>query len=85
MPRKSNQLKSTTELTVQQRQFVDILVENWGNISKADAASKAGYTSERGKPYEQASRLLNPDLNPHVCRYFEKECQKNKKNMIKIN
>ena len=42
MPRKSNQLKSTTELTVQQRQFVDILVENWGNISKADAASRAG-------------------------------------------
>ena len=76
MPRKPNQLKSTTELTVQQRQFVDILVENWGNISKADAASKAGYTSERGKPYEQASRLLNPDLNPHVCRYFEKRMSK---------
>ena len=76
MPRKPNQLKSTTELTVQQRQFVDILIENWGNISKADAASKAGYTSERGKPYEQASRLLNPDLNPHVCRYFEKRMSK---------
>ena len=66
MPRKPNQLKSTTELTVQQRQFVDILIENWGNISKAD----------RGKPYEQASRLLNPDLNPHVCRYFEKRMSK---------
>ena len=44
MPRKPNQLKSTTELTVQQRQFVDILIENWGNISKADAAAKDGYT-----------------------------------------
>ena len=32
MPRKPNQLKSTTELTVQQRQFVDILVENCKNI-----------------------------------------------------
>ena len=41
MPRKPNQLKSTTELTVQQRQFVDILVENWGSITKVDALLKA--------------------------------------------
>lgn len=43
-----------------------------GSDEKADAKRKAGYTSTRGKPYEQASRLLNPDLNPHVCRYLEK-------------
>ena len=37
---------------------------------------KAGYTSKNGKPYEMASKLLNPDLNPHVCRYLEKRLQK---------
>lgn len=76
MVKKSNQLKSSIELTAQQRKFVDILVSNWGQIKKADAAEKAGYTSTRGKPYEQASRLLNPDLNPHVCRYLEKRLQR---------
>ena len=76
MAKKPNQLKPTVQLTAQQRNFVDVLVANWGQISKADAAEKAGYTSTRGKPYEQASRLLNPDLNPHVCRYFEKRMQR---------
>ena len=76
MGKKSNQLKTSMELTAQQRNFVDILVANWGQMKKADAAEKAGYTSTRGKPYEQASRLLNPDLNPHVCRYLEKRLQK---------
>ena len=76
MGKKSNQLKTSMELTAQQRNFVDILVANWGQMKKADAAEKAGYTSTRGKPYEQASRLLNPDLNPHVCRYLEKKLQK---------
>ena len=76
MGKKSNQLKTSVELTAQQRNFVDILVANWGQMKKADAAEKAGYTSTRGKPYEQASRLLNPDLNPHVCRYLEKKLQK---------
>jgi hypothetical protein len=41
-----------------------------------DAAIKAGYTSKKGKPYEMASKLLNPDLNPHVCRYLEKRLQR---------
>ena len=50
MVKKSNQLKSSIELTAQQRKFVDILVSNWGQIKKVDAAEKAGYTSTRGKP-----------------------------------
>ena len=72
MGKKSNQLKTSMELTAQQRNFVDILVANWGQMKKADAAEKAGYTSTRGKPYEQASRLLNPDLNPHVVAFMNK-------------
>ena len=76
MGKKPNALKTTIELTAQQRKFVDILVANWGQIKKVDAAEQAGYKSKNGKPYEIASRLLNPDLNPHVCRYLEKKLQK---------
>ena len=76
MGKKPNALKTTIELTAQQRKFVDVLVANWGQIKKVDAAEQAGYKSKNGKPYEIASRLLNPDLNPHVCRYLEKKLQK---------
>ena len=76
MGKKPNQLKTTLELTAQQRKFVDILVANWGNIKKVDACLQAGYTSKKGKPYEMASKLLNQDLNPHICRYLEKRLQR---------
>jgi hypothetical protein len=35
---------------------------------------KLGYTTKNPdkKPFEIASRLTNPELNPHVCRYLEK-------------
>ena len=75
MPQLRKHLRKTSDLKEQQKKFVDILVENWGQISKVDAAMKAGYKSktESGKPYDQASRLLNPDINPHICRYLEKK------------
>ena len=73
MAGKKNLLKTTIELTQKQRSFVDILVENWGKISKVDAAKQAGYQSKKVEgPVETASRLTNPALNPHVCRYLEK-------------
>jgi len=72
MTRKSNQLKTVSELTPKQRLFVDYYVDNYGQCSKVEAALKAGYTSKSNYgPTETASRLLNPDLNPHVVRYFE--------------
>jgi len=89
MPRKPNILKKTNELTPKQMKFVDILVANWGSISKADAALQAGYTSEgnEGKPYALASRLTNPDQSPHICRYLEKrlsqEIEKYEKDKLK--
>jgi phage terminase small subunit len=77
MARRSNQIKTITELTLKQKKFVDIYVENWGNISKVDAARAAGYESKKPQgPTEIASRLTNPDLNPHVCRYMELKLQK---------
>jgi len=73
MTRKKNILKTTSDLTPKQRAFVDILVANWGHISKVDACIQAGFgkDSER-KPFDIASRLTNPELYPHVCRYLEK-------------
>ena len=73
MPKKANQLKSISELTSRQRKFVDIYVSNYGEITKVEAAKQAGFTStNKYGPVDQASRLLNPDKNPHVVRYFEK-------------
>ena len=73
MPKKANQLKTITELTPRQRKFVDIYVANYGEISKVEAAKQAGFTStNKYGPRDQASRLLNPDKNPHIVRYFEK-------------
>jgi len=77
MAKKKNSLKTVTELTPKQKLFVDNLVENWGKISKVKAASLAGYKSNKPEgPTEVASRLTNPDLNPHVCRYLESRLQK---------
>jgi hypothetical protein len=73
MTRKPNQLKTVSELTPKQRMFVDYYVENYGKATKVEAALHAGYTSKsKYGPTETASRLMNPDLNPHVVRYFEK-------------
>ena len=88
MAGKSNLLKTTIELTQKQRSFVDILVANWGKISKVDAARQAGYKSAKEDgPVETASRLTNPKLNPHVCRYLEKrlsqELQKYEKDKLR--
>ena len=77
MAKKKNSLKTITELTPKQKLFVDNLVENWGKRSKVKAASIAGYKSNKPEgPTEVASRLTNPDLNPHVCRYLESRLQK---------
>ncbi|MDA0987485.1 MAG: hypothetical protein O3A55_07810 [Bacteroidetes bacterium] len=77
MGKKKNALKSFSELTSKQRMFVDIYVENYGQISKVKAAELAGYKSKsQYGPTEIASRLTNIDLNPHVCRYMEMRMQK---------
>jgi len=74
MPKKANMLKTIHELTPKQRKFVDVLVANWGMISKTDAAKEAGYKSEtKNGLSEMASRLTNPNKNPHVVRYMEKK------------
>jgi phage terminase small subunit len=88
MTKKRNVVKTTADLTPKQRKFVDVLVANWGQMTKADACIEAGFTAPAGKkPYEIASRLTNPELNPHVCRYLEKrlsqELQKYEKDKLR--
>ena len=61
MTKRKNTLKSTSELTLKQKAFVDIYVSNWGEISKTEAATRAGYQSiKKEGPTEIASRLTNP-------------------------
>jgi hypothetical protein len=66
--KKKNSLKSSDELTAKQRLFAEILVANWGKITKQDAYEQAGFKVTTAGP----SKLTNPNLNPHVCRYIEK-------------
>lgn len=76
MPQKSKQLRTVDDLTTKQKTFVDILVDNWGQITKTDALIKAGYSSKnKDAAMVLASRLTNPNLNPHVCRYLEIKLQ----------
>jgi len=77
MTKRKNSLKSINELTLKQKAFVDIYVSNWGNISKTEAAQRAGYTSKKKEgPTEIASRLTDPNKNPHVVRYMERKYSK---------
>jgi phage terminase small subunit len=71
MAGKSNTLKTVNDLTPKQRKFVDILVANWGHITKTKAAKEAGYVAK--DPQVIASKLTNPNKNPHVVRYLEKK------------
>ena len=74
MPQKKAILRTEQDLTTKQKSFIDILVQKWGQITKADALLEAGYkTKNRSTAMVLASKLTNPDLNPHVCRYLENQ------------
>ena len=84
--RRSKAVKTITDLTPKQKAFVDILVSNWGQMSKADAVRQAGYeTKSPNGAHEIGSRLTNPDKNPHIVRYLETKLLKEKVFMKKIN
>ena len=73
MPQRPKQIRTIADLTDRQKSFIDILVDNWGQMSKSEALQKAGYSTKGSKQSIAviASRLTNPKLNPHVCRYLE--------------
>ena len=73
MAQKRRELRSIQDLTDKQKKFIDILVDNWGKITKTDALIECGYyTKTRESAMVLASKLTNPDINPHICRYLEK-------------
>ena len=74
MAQKKREFRSISDLTDKQKKFIDILVEKWGKITKTDALIESGYnTKTRESAMVLASKLTNPDINPHVCRYLEKK------------
>jgi hypothetical protein len=60
-----NHLKTSAMLTPKQRKFVDVLVANWGKMSKAAAVREAGYTPKRDNG---ASEIGSKLTNPNKCR-----------------
>jgi phage terminase small subunit len=76
MPQRKREVRTIDDLTDKQKKFIDILVDNWGSISKTDAYLKAGYETkgnkvDKGSVAAIASKLTNPKINPHICRYLE--------------
>ena len=70
---KKNALKTEHELTPKQRMFVEILVQEHGNITQAEALKRAGYESKSVETARShASQLLNRKVNPHIARYYDK-------------
>ena len=70
---KKNSLKTEHELTPKQRMFVEILVQEHGNITQAEALKRAGYDSKSVETARShASQLLNRKVNPHIAKFYDK-------------
>ena len=70
---KRNQLKTEHELTTKQRMFVELLVQEHGNITQAEALKRAGYESKSIETARShAAQLLNRKVNPHIAKYYDK-------------
>ena len=79
MALKSKALRTIDDLTPKQRKFVDILVANWGEITKAEACKRAGYEAKNDKNFSDiGSRLTLRRHNPHVVKYLDQELEKAK-------
>ena len=62
---KKKELRTDKDLTIKQKMFVDILVANWGEITKSNALKEAKYECKNDNDYSDiASRLTNRKLDP---------------------
>jgi phage terminase small subunit len=69
---KRNELKTVHELTPKQRMFVEILVQEHGNITQHEAYKRAGYEAANENTAKScASQLLSRKLNPHVAKFYD--------------
>ena len=85
---KKKELRTEADLTPKQKMFVEILVQDHGSITQAEALKRAGYVMNDEKGYASyASQLLSRKYNPHVAAYydkrFEKELQKYKSDNLR--
>ena len=71
--KEKNTLKSTNELHLKQKAFLLIFMYLIGEkFLKLRQLNRAGYKSNKPEgPTEIASRLTDPNKNPHVVRYME--------------
>ena len=76
MALKSKALRTIDDLTPKQRKFIDILVANWGEITKGEACKRAGYEAKSDKNFSDiGSRLTQRRHNPHVVKYLDQQLE----------
>jgi len=74
---KKKELRTIDDLTPKQKMFVEIMVQDHGQITQAEALKRAGYVCKNENDYGViASRLLSRKHNPHVAKYFDQRFDK---------
>jgi phage terminase small subunit len=78
--------RTELDLTPKQKMFVEIYVQDWGNITQAEALKRAGYVCTNEKDYGSvASRMLSRKHSPHIAKYFDKLFEREVKKYEKKN
>ena len=70
----ANKKKTHLHLTPKQRTFAEVFVAHYPNITKKEAAERAGYSKPTCEKW--GSILTNPDKSPHVVAYIEEMREK---------
>ena len=67
------ELSTEKDLTPKQKMFVEIMVQDHGQITQAEALKRAGYDcKDINSARSTASQLMNRRINPHVAKYYDK-------------
>ena len=67
------ELRTDKDLTPKQKMFVEIMVQDHGQITQAEALKRAGYDcKDINSARSTASQLMNRKINPHVAKYYDK-------------
>ena len=70
---RKKELRTDKDLTPKQKMFVEIMVQDHGQITQAEALKRAGYEcKDINSARSTASQLLNRRINPHVAKYYDK-------------
>ena len=63
------ELRTEKDLTPKQKMFVEIMVQDHGQITQAEALKRAGYDcKDINSARSTASQLMNRRINPHVAK-----------------